>query len=629
MLPELGNFAIILALSFAMLQSFSPLFKQNIRFVQIGTTSAVAQLIFLSLAMFILICNFINNDFTVLYVREHSHHLLPFFYKIGAAWGGHEGSLLLWCLILSAWTIAFVFFSRKNLPRNIYSTMIAVLGALSTGFIAFLFLTSNPFKQDFPDSPMVGNDLTPLLQDPGLIFHPPALYMGYIGFVIPFAFAIAALLDGKLDNQWARACKPWVILPWAYLSCGIVLGSWWAYRELGWGGWWFWDPVENASLLPWLSATALLHSLIVSEKRNVFKGWTILLAIITFGLSLMGTFLVRSGILISVHTFANDPARGIFLLSFLAFIIGGAFFLYAVKIKDFYQASQFNLVSRETALLINSVILLTAMASIALGTLYPIILDSLNLEKISVGEPYFNIIITPIILILLLIMGVAPHIHWKQQSILLLWKKLRISLLLSIVLGVTLPWALGFKIHLLTCVGLAFGLWVIISTLQYCFTSKSSNHIPMITAHLGIAVLVLGITINKSYSEERQVKLFLNEKTSLAGYDFTFKKLDETIKSNYQSQIATFLIHKNEKKAGTLKAEQRIYLSHDQLFSKPGIHYNVFRDLYLTLGAQHSDGSWSIRVYYKPFVRWIWFGGFMLLLGGFFTFIPIRKRELL
>ncbi len=625
MLPELGNFAIILALCFAILQSFTP------RFVQLGTVSAMAQLGFLSLAMLILIINFINDDITVLYVREHSHYLLPILYKIGAAWGGHEGSLLLWCLILSAWTFAFIVFSGKNLPRSTYSIIIMVLGLLNTGFITFLFITSNPFKQDFPETPIVGNDLTPLLQDPGLLFHPPALYVGYIGFAIPFAFAIAALFNGKLDKHWARLCKPWVILPWAYLSCGIVLGSWWAYRELGWGGWWFWDPVENASLLPWLSATALLHSLIVSEKRNVFKGWTLLLAIITFGLSLMGTFLVRSGILVSVHAFASDPARGVFLLSFLAMIIGIAFFLYAIKIKHFYQQPQFNLISRETALLTNSVVLLTAMATIALGTLYPIMLDSLNLEKISVGEPYFNIIITPIILFLLLMMGFAPHMHWGRQSILTLWKKLRMSMLLSIVLGITIPWMLGFKIYGLTCMGLALGIWVILSTAQFCLTLTSHltlHHLAMIIAHLGIAILVLGITINKSYSEERQVKLFLNEKTSLAGYELTFSKIDEIHKPNYHTQIATFLIHKNFKKAGTLKAEQRVYLSHDQLFSKPGIHYNAFRDLYLTLGTLHTDGSWSIRIYYKPCVRWIWFGGFMLLLGGLITFLPIKKRGL-
>ncbi len=631
MLPELGNFAIILALCFAMLQSCTPFLSyKNKLFIEIGAVSAIAQLGFLFVAMLILISNFISNDVTVLYVREHSHHLLPLFYKIGAAWSGHEGSLLLWCLILSGWTTAFMFFSNKQLPDSTYASSLGVLGLLNAGFITFLFITSNPFRRDFPTTPVVGNDLTPLLQDPGLIFHPPALYVGYIGFAIAFALAIAALLDGKLDKQWARLCKPWVILPWAYLSCGIVLGSWWAYRELGWGGWWFWDPVENASLLPWLSATALLHSLSVSEKRNVFRGWTLLLAIITFGLSMLGTFLVRSGILVSVHTFASDPARGIFLLSFLAFIIGSAFFLYAIKIKHFYHKTTFHIISRETVLLINSVVLLTAMASIALGTLYPIMLDSFNLEKISVGEPYFNIVITPIMLLLLLVMGFAPHMYWERQSIWILWKKLRYTVCLSMLLGILIPLVIGFEIHTLTCIGLSVGIWVILSTIQYCFTITSHptlNKLAMIIAHLGIAIVVLGITINKSYSEERQVKLLLNEKTSLAGYEFTFNTMKKITTPNYYSQIAIFLIEKKHKKIGTLQAEQRVYLSHDQMFSKPGIYYNVFRDLYLTLGALHTDGGWSIRIYYKPCVRWIWFGGFMLLLGGLLSFASYWKKR--
>lgn len=636
MLPEIGNFSIIIALCFALTQTLAPIwgyYKKNKLAIEIGKTSIFAQFGFLITAMLILIVSFITNDLSVLYVREHSHHLLPLIYKISASWGGHEGSLLLWCLVLSSWTVAFALFSGNNLPRSTYSNIIMVLGLLNTGFITFLFLTSNPFKRDFPGSPIVGNDLTPLLQDPGLIFHPPALYFGYVGFAIAFAFAIAALLDGKLDKNWVKTCRPWVILPWAYLGCGIVLGSWWAYRELGWGGWWFWDPVENASLLPWLSATALLHSLIVSEKRDVFKGWTLLLAIITFGLSLIGTFLVRSGVLVSVHTFANDPARGIFLLSFITLIIGGAFILYAIKIKDFYQEPEFNLVSRETVLLINSVVLLIVMLTIILGTIYPIILDSLNLEKISVGEPYFNMIFAPMMLALLVLMGFAPHIHWGHQAFAALWKKLRITILLSTILGFVTPWYFGFEIHSLSSIGIAIGIWIILSTLQYCYklyslkTSITSQHLAMIVAHLGVAIFVLGVTINKSYSEERQVKLLMGETTSLAGYEFTFKNMKLLTEKNYRSQIATFLIQKNYKDSEILSAEQRIYLSHDQTLSKPGIIYNAFRDLYLALGTSFPDGGWSIRIYYKPCVRWIWFGGFMLLLGGLLSFFSYYKKK--
>ena len=636
MLPELGCFAIILALVFSLIQTAAPIwgfYKNNALYFQLSKVSVFAQITFLSIAMLLLIVSFVVNDLTVVYVREHSHHLLPLIYRLSAAWGGHEGSLLLWCLILSAWTGAFALFSDKNLPKTSYSNILMTLGMISSGFIIFLFFTSNPFKRDFPNAPIVGNDLTPLLQDPGLIFHPPALYLGYVGFAIGFAFAISALIEGKFNEQWAKACRPWIILPWAYLGCGIVLGSWWAYRELGWGGWWFWDPVENASLLPWLAATALLHSLIVSEKRQVFKGWTILLAIMTFGLSLIGTFLVRSGVLVSVHTFASDPTRGVFLLTFLTLLIGGAFLLYGFRINRFYQAPQFQLISRETALLINSVILLTAMATIIIGTLYPIILDSFNLEKISVGEPYFNLVFAPMMLPLLLLMGVAPHLNWGQQSLPLLWKKCRLNLVLSLLLGFSAPWVFGFQLHWLAGIGLAIGIWVILSTIAYLFKLRKLDsqitlqHWAMVIAHLGVAVFVLGVTINKSYSEERQVKIALGETTTLAGYQFTFEKMQKIPAANYQSLTALFSIQKNNRTIELLSAEQRVYLSHDQTLSKPGVSFNAFRDLYLALGNTFPDGSWSVRLYYKPCVRWIWFGGFMLLIGGLLSLFSHRNKR--
>lgn len=408
MLPELGNFALIIALCFALLQAGGPRYAR--------LTSVIGQFIFLSAAFLCLILCFLMNDMSVVYVQEHSHHLLPFIYRVGAAWGGHEGSLLLWCFLLSAWTLALVLFVDRQLAPHSLIKIVTVLGAVSSGFILFLFMTSNPFTRIFPTEPILGSDLTPVLQDPGLIFHPPMLYLGYVGFAIGFAFAITALIEGKLDKTWVQACRPWIILPWGFLSTGIVLGSWWAYRELGWGGWWFWDPVENASLLPWLGATALIHSLIVSEKRDVFKGWTILLALITFALCLLGTFLVRSGVLVSVHTFANDPLRGMFLLFYLALIIGGGFVLYAARIKQFYQAHAFQLFSRETFLLMNTVFLLAAIATIVIGTLYPILLEALNIGRISVGEPYFNTVFIPIILPLLLLMGFAPHVNWGGAS---------------------------------------------------------------------------------------------------------------------------------------------------------------------------------------------------------------------
>lgn len=646
MIPELGSFALVLALCFSLIQIFVPaalllsarrqgFFKSSVSFDVINI-SVIGQFIFLLFAMFCLITSFLCNDLTVIYVREHSHHLLPLIYRIGAAWGGHEGSLLLWCLILSIWTVGFTFFSTRlfhnRLPSMTRSTIVMVLGFISAGFILFLFGTSNPFKRDFPGSLIVGNDLTPILQDPGLIFHPPMLYMGYVGFSIAFAFAIAALIEGKFDKVWAEACRPWIILPWSFLSGGIVLGSWWAYRELGWGGWWFWDPVENASLLPWLSATALIHSLIVSEKRDVFKGWTILLAIITFALSLLGTFLVRSGVLVSVHAFASDPTRGLYLLIYLALIIGGALLLYGFRIKQFYRVPQFQLFSRETLLLINSIVFLTAVVTIVIGTLYPIILDALHLEKISVGEPYFNSVFVPIMLPLLVLMGFAPHVKWGDQSFKTVWKKLRLTVVSSCAIGFVGPWLLGVTFYWLTSIGISIAIWIILATLQYVFQLWKSKkmvtlaHSAMVIAHLGIAVLVLGITLNKSYSEERQVKMLLGETVSLAGYQFTFKDLNETSGPNYKSLMATFDVQRNHKLIQELVAEQRIY-AHQQMLSKTGILVNAWRDLYLALGGSLPDGGWSVRIYFKPFVRWIWFGGFMLLAGGLLSLLSFLKKR--
>jgi cytochrome c-type biogenesis protein CcmF len=642
-IPEIGNFAIILALCFALLQGLTPLCRYlKVRtttdntpiITEISVTAALAQFGFLAFAMLCLIASFLNNDMTVVYVQEHSHQLLPFIYRVGAAWGGHEGSLLLWCLILSGWTTTFIVFARRSLPETSFTKITMLLGFISAGFIIFLFFTSDPFRRVFPTAPIAGDDLTPILQDPGLIFHPPMLYLGYVGFAIAFAFAICALIEGKLDKNMAQTLRPWVVLPWSFLSCGIVLGSWWAYRELGWGGWWFWDPVENASLLPWLSATALIHALVVSEKRDVFKGWTILLAIVTFTLSLLGTFLVRSGVLVSVHTFASDPTRGLFLLMYLAIIIGGAVVYYGMRIRHFYRAPNFELFSRETFLLINSVILLAAVATISIGTLYPIILDALDLEKISVGEPYFNTVFLPIILPLLFLMGFAPHVSWGQQSIKKLWIKLRLNLISCAVISFTLPWLIGFPFSVLASTGIFFGLWIIMATLQYMHQvwiarkKFDLQHASMIVAHIGIAILALGITVNKAYSEEMQVKIQPGETVTLAGYRFTFLKIEEIPGPNYKSATATFAVQKNQSMPQILISQQRIYSSHDQALSKPGILANPVRDLYLALGSPLPGEAWSVRIYYKPLVRWIWSGGFMLLIGGFLSLLySIQQRR--
>jgi cytochrome c-type biogenesis protein CcmF len=633
--PEIGNFAIILALCFALLQSVAVLYGQRVaanHYFRLSIFAALGQMGFLAFAMLCLILCFLSNDMTVIYVQQHSHQLLPFIYRVGAAWGGHEGSLLLWCLILSGWTVAFMLFSGKKLARHSFVKIIMLLGFISSGFISFLFFTSNPFARLFPVAPVSGADLTPILQDPGLIFHPPMLYLGYVGFALAFAFALCALLEKNLTKNWADTLRPWVILPWSFLSVGIVLGSWWAYRELGWGGWWFWDPVENASLLPWLAATGLLHALLVSEKRDTFKGWTILLAIVTFTLSLLGTFLVRSGILVSVHTFANDPSRGIFLLVYLALIIGGALLLYSLRIRYFYRAPNFQLFSRETFLLLNTVLMLAAVATITLGTLYPIILDALGLEKISVGEPYFNTVFLPIILPILLLMGFAPHVKWGGHTLSALWKKLRLNLGLAIIGGASLPRLLGFPFHALASVGIFFSVWIVLATLQYVFQLKlsrqkiSAQQWAMIVAHVGIAVLAMGVSVTKSYSEERQVKMNTSESVHLAGYVITLQNLAETKGPNFKSITATFSVQKNHDATQLLYAQQRVYSSHDQTLSKPGILFNPWRDIYIALGAELPDGAWAVRLYYKPLVRWIWFGGFMLLAGGLLSLFRQKHK---
>ncbi|EKD54020.1 MAG: hypothetical protein ACD_60C00130G0005 [uncultured bacterium] len=625
MIPEIGSFAIILALCFALIQGAAPLFNQKTRAIHLSDIAAFGQLIFLMLAMLCLIASFFDNDITVIYVREHSHSLLPFIYRVGAAWGGHEGSLLLWCLILAGWTVAFILLKDKRVSQLSRTHIVMVLGFISAGFILFLFATSNPFERNFPMTLIKGNDLTPVLQDPGLIFHPPMLYSGYVGFAIGFAFAISALIEGKLESASVKAMRPWIVLPWSLLSAGIVLGSSWAYRELGWGGWWFWDPVENASLLPWLSATALIHSLIVCEKRDIFKGWVILLAIVTFTLSLLGTFLVRSGVLVSVHAFASDPTRGIFLLCYLTLIIGGAFLGYALRIKKFYRTLQSELFSRETFLLINSVFLLTAVVTILIGTLYPILLDALNFGKISVGEPYFNTVFVPIILPLLLLMGFAPHVRFGHNSFKKIIKKIIPTLLLSAAISLIFPIVFSVTFFWMSTLGVFMAVWIILATLQYAYellrTKKSLElkHGAMIIAHIGIAVIALGVTINKSYSEERQVKIFPGDTVTLSGYQFTLKKIADARGPNYKSLVATFNVQKNNEKIKIVSAEERIYDSNQETLSKPGILINPWRDLYIALGNVFSDGGFAIRVYYKPFVRFIWAGGFLLLIAGLFS----------
>ncbi len=625
MIPELGTFAIILAFLFSLLQIGSGAYRyRHPHTLVLPKTAALAQGFFLLCAMACLILSLISNDVTVIYVREHSHPSLPLLYRIGAAWGGHEGSLLLWCLILAGWTAVFIFANQTRIIPALRAAILMNLGLISCGFLLFLLLTSNPFLRDFPTLPVSAADLTPLLQDPGLLFHPPILYSGYVGTAVAFAFAMAALWYGEFPPALAHALRPWVLLPWAFLGCGIVAGSWWAYRELGWGGWWFWDPVENASLLPWLATTALLHSLIVTQKRQTFAGWSILLAMLAFSLSLIGTFLVRSGVLVSVHAFATDPARGIFLLIFLTLLAGGSLLLYGLRIVRFYRPVNFALVSRETFLLFNTILLLTAVVTILTGTLYPIILDALNLGKISVGEPYFNTLFTPLMLIVLLFMGVAPHMHWQHYALKKLSAHILFPLLISCIVIASFPWLTDFQFHFMASLGIAFASWVIAATIVYLWQHRHAgtlSHIAMAIAHIGIAILALGVTINKTYSAERQLRIAVGDTTTLAGYTFDFIQQTRTAAENYTSLNAIFTVKYNGKMQGTITTSQRTFVSHNESLSHPGILWNGWRDLYIASGNVYTNGSWAIRIYYRPLVRWIWLGGLLTVLGGLFALL--------
>lgn len=643
MIPELGHFALILALTFAVIQSLIPLlgvWRNKESWMALGKQAAIGQCFFISIAFFTLIAAFITNDFSVIYVAENSNTTLPLFYKFTALWGAHEGSMLLWVSILSVWTSCVVIFSR-SLPLAMTARVLAVLGFISIGFLVFILTTSDPFLRSLPNFPSNGISLNPLLQDPGLATHPPILYMGYVGFSVVFAFAIAALLSGRLDPAWARWSRPWTLAAWCFLTCGITLGSSWSYRVLGWGGWWFWDPVENASILPWLTGTALLHAFMVVEKRNAFKGWTVLIAICTFSLSILGTFLVRSGVLISVHAFAVDPARGATLLIVLFLTLGIALLLYAWRATHVKEVITFGLLSRETLILTQSVILMVAMATILLGTLYPLLLQVLNLGRISVGPPYFNAVFIPLIVPVLFLTGVGPQVRWQQMPIKELYEKFRFLFLVTGVLAVTLEYCFTQQENFYVLLGLGLGLWIILTTLQKSLQvhrhfflgtlGKSyipAHHYAMSLAHIGLAITLIGITLTSHYSVERDVRLAPSESTSVAGYLFTFVSIEPLQGENYTGFKTEFRITKDHRRFTTLYPEARYFTVQQQRISKPGIKGGIFRDFYVALGEKLSFNAWAIRIYYKPFIRWIWAGGFMMMLGGILAAFDRRYRTL-
>lgn len=625
MIAEIGLFSLILALMFASLLAIIPLLglrNGKSEWIETAPIYAYGQFVFVGLAYSCLTLCFLRDDFSVLYVLTNSSTSLPWFYKLCAVWGGHEGSMLLWVTILSLWMLAVSLFSN-SLDKEMRSRVLVVLGWLSIGFILFLLTTSNPFARQFQLLETQGRDLNPLLQDPGFLFHPPMLYMGYVGFSVAFAFAIAALWLGRVEAAWAKWTRPWTLAAWCCLTAGITLGSWWAYRELGWGGWWFWDPVENASFMPWLAGTALLHSLAVSEQRKQFKAWTLLLAITAFSLSLVGTFLVRSGVLTSVHAFAVDPERGLYILGFLLLVIGGSLLLFATRAQTLQARDNPALVSRESALLLNNVFLVVAMLTVLMGTVYPLLIDGLGLGKLSVGSPYFNSVFVPLMIPLLILMGIGVHLNWQEDNFLKLAKKLTVIFFISLLVPALLLIVCTGHIDGYTLLGLCLSFWIILSTLKLSVTRAKQRGLAnlgqafwgMVLAHCGIAATVIGISVSNGYGIQDDIKMSPGEAVLLAGYKISFINASPLIGANYHGTQAQFAVS-HGKKTTMIHPEKRIYNVGNMALTESAIDVNPFRDIYVALGEPIGGESWSLRVYFKPFVRWIWGGGFMILLGG-------------
>jgi cytochrome c-type biogenesis protein CcmF len=625
MTPELGHLALILACLVALVQGTLPLIgahRGQAGWIALARPAAQTQFALVLFAFGCLMQAFLANDFSVLYVAQHSNSQLPAAYRAAAVWGGHEGSLLLWLLMLSGWTFAVSVLSRQ-LPDAMVARVIAVLGLVAVGFLLFMLLTSNPFERLLPAAPE-GQDLNPLLQDPGLVIHPPMLYMGYVGFSVAFAFAIAALLAGRLDAAWARWSRPWTNAAWVFLTLGIALGSYWAYYELGWGGWWFWDPVENASFMPWLAGTALIHSLAVTEKRGSFRNWTVLLAIVAFSLSLMGTFLVRSGVLTSVHAFASDPRRGIFILAFLTVVVGGSLTLFAWRAPKVGLGGAFELLSRETLLLVNNVLLAVACGTVLLGTLYPLIIDALHLGKLSVGPPYFNAVFVPVMVPLLVLLAIGPLARWKQADARDMARRLRVAAVLAVAAAIALPllagrWTPGVALALLLAV------WIAAGSLCQVRERLKSGWPPrgfwgMHLAHVGVAVFVAGIGMVKGYEMEKDVRMAVGDTVVIGGYQVEFLGTREVTGPNYTARQGAFALSKEGRRLRELRPEKRSYHATQSMMTEAAIDTGFTRDLYVSLGeplaSQGNTPDWSVRVYYKPFVTWIWFGCLLMALGG-------------
>ena len=646
MIPELGNFALIVALCVALVQGTLPLVGAHLNrrnWIALARPAAIAQALLMAIAFGCLTTAFVQNDFSVVYVAQHSNSLLPLQYRIAALWGGHEGSLLLWLVMLVMWTLAVALFSGQ-LPEHMVARVIGVLGLVAAGFLLFILITSNPFERLLPGAEE-GRDLNPLLQDPGLIIHPPMLYMGYVGFSVAYAFAVAALLSGQLDAAWARWSRPWTTAAWIFLTLGIALGSGWAYYELGWGGWWFWDPVENASFMPWLVGTALVHSLAVTEKRGSFKNWTVLLAISAFSLSLLGTFLVRSGVLTSVHAFATDPRRGIFILVFLVTVIGSSLALFAWRAPKVGLGGRFALLSRESLLLTNNVLLVVACASVLLGTLYPLLIDALGAGKLSVGPPYFDAVFAPLMIPALFLMGVAPFARWKQASVGELARTLRWAFLAAAVVGVVSPFLFG-EWKPLVALSLLLAAWIVFSaalnfvervqstragqTFVQAALKQPRSFFGMHVAHIGISVFVVGVAIVSAYQSEKDVKMELGDTVSIGIYTFKFNGVREEKGPNYSALIGDVDLLSHGQAFRKMFPEKRNYFTSSMPMTEAAIDTGFLRDVYISLGEPidkaHPEAAWAVRVYYKPFIDWIWGGCLLMALGGLLAMSDRRYR---
>ncbi|WP_257276006.1 MULTISPECIES: heme lyase CcmF/NrfE family subunit [unclassified Endozoicomonas] len=638
--PELGLFALILATCLALLQSIIPLlgsYNGRLNWMATGKTLASGQFVFVLLSFMCLVFAFVSDDFSVQYVASNSSSLLPVYYKVTAVWGGHEGSLLLWILTLTGWGQVVALRSNK-LPPELSARVLSVMGMISVGFLLFILLTSNPFARILPFPPVQGSDLNPLLQDLGMIVHPPMLYMGYVGFAVAFAFAIAALLGGQLDSAWARWARPWTTVAWCFLTAGISLGSWWAYYELGWGGWWFWDPVENASLMPWLTGTALIHSLAVTEKRGLFKSWTLLLAITTFSLSLFGTFLVRSGVLTSVHAFANDPERGLFILGYLLVVVGASLTLFAFRAPEVRSKISFSLLSRETLLLLNNIILVTSCATVLLGTMFPLLLDSLDLGMISVGPPYFNLLFVPLSMLLAACLGIGILLNWKKGSLSWLKQQVRWILVVSVVGGIIFSFLYGDRFLVSEALAIGLVLWMVL-TIGKDVRNKTRNigllkgmrklkpaYYGMQLAHLGLAVTFIGVALTSGYSVQKDLRMNPGDTARVGEYVFRFDGVNQRQGPNYVSDFGTVKVFKDKQQIAVLNPEKRVYTVQGMPMTEAAIDSGLTRDLYVALGEPLGDDSWAVRLYVKPYIRFIWLGSIFMALGGLLAISDKRYR---